>query len=528
MRMMSLRRTLGIAFAAFVVQTAVADNSQVEEARAVFDGVKVSAMRGGTWKVVYATSEGPEGKALEVLTERLGPTLLREEGLSTAMVLPLEKAGGSPVGKRDKIVLGVLGKNPALDAYVKAGDVPRGGYLVRTLHESGRNVVILAGAGPCEVLWATFDFLDVVVPTLNEVGAGENGEVGWIGPAARYEGCFFRRDRIPDYTFATAPETSVRSIFSWGHVQDDLRNTFRGMAGARFNRAIFWNDQTVVNAATVVKTAHEWGIQVYWGFSWGWTLSGKDGPVDFDRLADEIVAEWREKWKPMGGDGIYFQSFTETNKNKIGGRSIPEAVAELVNKVSARIRAEAPGTDIVFGLHSNSMRQEGTGAALKKIDPSIEILWENCGGFPYYEADGKVIEPDVEFNDRILALTPNVGLVWKAQLRIDWKHYVPPAGPFLLGCAGERLLRRDRDVTAPLQGNYDEDWLLNGKSAYDLIRHLRSGKNLPKELNAVAEYNPPYGLSTLIQAELFWNSSDSWEAIVKRARRRTRSVWGRE
>ena len=94
--MMSLRRTVGIAFAALAVQTAVADNSQVDEARAVFDGVKVSAMRGGTWKVVYSSAEGPEGKALEVLTERLGPTLLREEGLSTAMVLPLEKAGGSP------------------------------------------------------------------------------------------------------------------------------------------------------------------------------------------------------------------------------------------------------------------------------------------------------------------------------------------------------------------------------------------------------------------------------------------------
>ena len=42
----------------------------------------------------------------------------------------------------------------------------------------------------------------------------------------------------------------------------------------------------------------------------------------------------------------------------------PEAVTELVNAVAARIRAEAPGIDIVFGLHSNSMKHEGAAEAI--------------------------------------------------------------------------------------------------------------------------------------------------------------------
>ena len=29
-------------------------------------------MRGGTWKVIYSSAEGPEGRALEVLTKRAG------------------------------------------------------------------------------------------------------------------------------------------------------------------------------------------------------------------------------------------------------------------------------------------------------------------------------------------------------------------------------------------------------------------------------------------------------------------------
>jgi len=34
-------------------------------------------MRGGTWKVIYSSAEGPEGRALEVLTKRAGTYFLR-------------------------------------------------------------------------------------------------------------------------------------------------------------------------------------------------------------------------------------------------------------------------------------------------------------------------------------------------------------------------------------------------------------------------------------------------------------------
>ena len=502
----------GVAVSALVSTANEAD--QVNEAALVFDGVKPSEMRGGTWKVVYSSAEGPHGRVLETLTQRFGPYFLREKCHSTSLVLPLEKVGGPAVkGKRDMIVVGEVESNPLLAKYVKAGDVPKDGYYIRTLHEKGRNIVAIAGDGPAETLYATFHFLDLIAPEL---------ERGMCGPAARYAGTFFRADKIPSSTYSTAAQTRIRSIFAWGHVIDDYNETFRALARARFNRAILWNDQLVVNAKDVVECAHSWGVEVYWGFSWGWTLSGKEGPVDFDALADEIVAEWREKWKGMGGDGIYFQSFTETGNKTIGGRSIPEAVVELVNKVSSRIRKEAPGTDIVFGLHSNSMRNPEAVAALPKTDPSLEILWENCGGFPYWEGDGKKVEPDLEFNRQILALTSNVGLAWKAQMRIDWRHWVQPAGPFMLGCAGDRILERDRSVIMPQHHTYDEDWILNGKSAWDFIRKVRSGKNLPREFNAVAEYNPPFAFATHCQAELFWNSDDSWEEIAKRARMRAR------
>ena len=119
------------------------------------------------------------------------------------------------------------------------------------------------------------------------------------------------------------------------------------------------------------------------------------------------------------------------------------------------------------------------------------------------------------------ALTPRVGLAWKAQMRMDWQNYVAPAGPFLLGRAGDKVLARDQSVASPKASSFDEDWVANGRQAYDLVRHVRAGAHPPVEFNAVAEYNPPYAYSTIVQAELFWSSSDSWEEVSRRARLRT-------
>ena len=45
------------------------------------------------WKCVYSSSEGPEGKALCVLTEKVGALTLRNGELCTSHVFPLERVG---------------------------------------------------------------------------------------------------------------------------------------------------------------------------------------------------------------------------------------------------------------------------------------------------------------------------------------------------------------------------------------------------------------------------------------------------
>ena len=468
-------------------------------------------MRGGTWKVIYSSAEGPEGRALEVLTKRAGTYFLREAHFATPFVLPLEKDGGDVVDtKRDAFVIGVPAKNATLRAILGEKKVPAGGYLIKTMRRNGRNIVVIAGDNPSAVLWGVFDFLDVVVPDL---------EARLKNAHCCYPGTFFRSEKIPSYEYATAPETPVRSAWTWGHVINDYNASFREMARARFNRAIIWNDQQIVNAKEVVECAHSWGIEVYWGFHWGWGIEFND-ISKLDQLSDSIVDEWRRIWKPMGGDGIYFQSFTETDRQELAGRSIAEAVVELVNMTAKRIHEEAPETEIVFGLHSNSIRKPGATDFIAKTDSSLEILWENCGGFPFWEGNGRTGGPDNEFCEKILALTPSVGFVWKAQLYLDWKNWIEPAGPFMLGCAGRRMREYHQSIMQPMQCSFDNDWFQNGKFAWESIRRLRAAKRPPKEFNAVPYNNPPFGLAPFCEAELFWNSDDPWEKILMRARMR--------
>ena len=115
-----------------------------------------------------------------------------------------------------------------------------------------------------------------------------------------------------------------------------------------------------------------------------------------------------------------------------------------------------------------------------------------------------------------------VGLVWKCQVRQDWRTWVHQPGPYMLGCAGKELLERDRTMTDTLQPWYDFEWFSHGMKAYEHLRHVRAGSKQPKELNLVTEYNPPFRYSTVVQAEMFWNTSGTYEETVKHARLRCR------
>ena len=464
------------------------------------------------WKCIYSSAEGPEGRALAVLTEKVGELTLRNGELRTSHVFALERIGGKKVKKAHRFIMGVYGRNPLIENYLARNEVPEGGYAIKSCTEDGRKTLILAGDNPAAVLWATLDFCRRDIKEIAWWGRTAEEHIGWFVT----ERMFFTVPKLPDYVRIAKPETDIRSQFTWGHVIGDYRRHFRALAELRFNRIVLWNEFPPVNAAEIVREAHDWGLQVYWGFAWGWTadLCQSAATADLKRLADGIVKEWREVWKPCGGDGIYFQTFTEQSNTMIGKRTVASMAVEVVNDAYRRIRAEAPEVDIVFGLHANSVKTNVH--EIEKADRSMEILWENCGGFPFYESTNRT---DEAFIDRICSDKRPVGLVWKCQVRQDWENWAHQSGPFMLGEAGKSVERRDERVYSSLYYTFDEDWLARGKIAYDQLRRLRAGAHPPKEMNVVVALFDPPSVSTRIIAELFWSTDDTWENVVKRAQK---------
>ncbi len=468
-----------------------------------------------SWKIAYGTVEGPEGKALELLASEIGALHDRDPGIYTLNVLPCEKAGtGAVPDKPNAFLLGTRRSNPEIAALTEPNEIPAGGYLVRTVDRSdGSQCVILAGDTPAATVWAVDDFLDEGLAAITPLESGDGH---------RYRSKVFERPRLGNYESRRAPRTPLRSVFSWAHVIDDYRAYFRNLARMRFNEVILWNNQPPVNARDVVECAHSWGISVLWGFAWGWSTNCRN--VDMDRLGeleDDILREWRTIWKPLGGDGIYFQSFTELSQEDIGGKSIAASVVDLVNRVSARIREESPGLRIVFGLHASSVRNRLN--EIDRTDPSVEILWEDCGGFPFNY--GKPFDPASANSlvDAILAEERDVGIVLKCMLLQDWTRFVYQAGPYLLGCASPAVIDEDARMTDELWRPFRADWQRMGRIAYDVVRRVQAARpGRPSALNTAVNANGRIHFPLALVAEMFWSADEPYEVLVERVMRR---VW---
>ena len=464
-----------------------------------------------TWKIVYGTTEGPEGRALELLSSEVGSLYVRDPGVYTLHVLPCERAGAAEVPRMtNAFVIGTLRSNAELAKLLQPGDVPKGGYLVRTMKTDAGQRVVIAGDTPAAVVWAAADFVD---DGLNALAVRK-----WDGLRSRAE--IFQKPSLGAYESRRSPKTKTRSVFTWAHVIDDYRAYFRNLARLRFNEVILWNNCPPVNAREVSDCARSWGISVLWGYAWGWTTNCSN--VDFahlDRLEDDIVREWREVWHPLGGDGIYFQSFTELGKETIGGRSIADAVVGLVNRVTKRIRAESPAERIVFGLHAMSVAKRID--VIDKTDPTVEILWEDCGGFPFNLGRGFDPQAHLQLTDRILAQDREVGLVLKGMLVQDWMQFAYQAGPYVLGCASVSTREEDARVADALWTPYLAVWEEKGRVAYDLVRHVQSARpGRPAALNAAVNANGDIRFPLALVAEMFWSADEPYDVLVRRVRSR--------
>ena len=100
------------------------------------------------WKIVYGSSEGCEGRALEFLSSEIGTHVQRDPDTYTLHVVPCEKACAESDTNRNAIVTGTLKSNALLAKYLSPTEVPSGGYVVKVVETGGRQLVLCCGDTP--------------------------------------------------------------------------------------------------------------------------------------------------------------------------------------------------------------------------------------------------------------------------------------------------------------------------------------------------------------------------------------------
>ena len=468
------------------------------------------------WKIIYTSYKGMEKKAVELINKEMGALILRDAGIYRIHVLPCEQVNNAVIDK-NVVVVGLYDENEIIRKYIKKDEIKQDGYVVKVTNEGENKVVLITANDEAALFYGAVDFVDdyfaFAIPKDHY-------------PIRLTDEIF--DSELPDYYISSAPQIKTRNIFTWGHPITDYRNYIENMARLKLNQLIIWNDYVPLNAEDIVNYAHEYGIKVIWGFAWGWSRNCMDGEVNaLEKLAETILENYKENYLNLPGDGIYFQSFTEVNVDRIGDKLIAEAVVDLVNMVSAEIYKISPDLLIQFGLHATSVKERLQ--FIDKVDKRVEIIWENCGAFPcsptfpYWgdpmKVDDEEFEETIRFNDDIMALRDKgkIGILFKGFVTLDWcgDRFVHQKGPFVLGVSSERLKNHDKEMLKPIWRHFQTLYMKNGEYAYKMVKFIAE-KRPDATVGVAAQLSGGIWFAHALVSQILWECDKPYDEIFKK------------
>ena len=469
------------------------------------------------WKIIYTKYEGVLKRAIHLLSKEAGALIIREPNVYRLHVLPCEKEGADIT--KNAFLLGCYNDSPTIQKYVNEEEIPEKGFLIKVIKnpndEEGR-LVILTARSEQEVFYAVVSFLDDYIPN-----------------SAPYHGS----NRMPDLlfdspllerTYTETPENQTRSIFTWGHVINDYRLYIDNMARMKYNQLIMWNNCLPLNINEVIDYAHSYGIQVILGYTWGW-LDGSGSKVKdisdkrLDELKESIIAEYERDYLSTNCDGIYFQSFTESRSDNVAGRSIAEAVTKLVNMTANELYKKYPNLYLQFGLHATSVNNRLDEIA--KIDPRIDIIWEDCGEFPFsydtFVSSEENYQETLLFVEKLLKLRggKGVGFLFKGVMMQDWKKFVYQRGPFVLGENAESIKLHDRQIRANAWRIFSSAWIKNGDRALEMMQFINKNKVQEVNIGLAGTLDGGIYLPMALCSKMFRNSNGDFNEILLKTTR---------
>lgn len=477
----------------------------------------VCSVKVGNWKIIFSSYEGLGKKAVELLSKEMGAQVLRNKGRYTIHVLPCEKEGVAALD-RNAVVIGLHNESALIRQYITANEIKTDGYVIKVVDNpetAGTQLVLITANDSAALFYGAVDFVDDCFVEMSD----KRGAMRFTDEALEM--------RLPDIYRSSAPAIKTRCVFTWGHPINDYRNYIENMARLKLNELIIWNDFVPLNAKDIVAFAHEYGIKVIWGFAWGW--SRNCDRIDLgalDALSDSIIKTYEEQYRDLGADGIYFQSFTELQTDKIGDKVIAQVVTDFVNSVSRRILDKYPALLIQFGLHASSVKDHLHFIA--DVDDRVEIMWEDCGAFPYggepAVEDEKAFADTVVFTDKILKLREKgaVSMLFKGFVTLDWigDHFVHQAGPFIMGDASKALIEHDIEMLKPIWKQIQSSWLQNGAYVHTMAKHIANSGNDGVTVGMAGQFAGGIWLPEALCAQILWECdapyTEIFDKVVKR------------
>ncbi len=474
-----------------------------------------------SWKIVYSDFSGMERTAAEFLNREAGRLLIRQEGVYTLHVLPLERETADTTIPQNAIVLGTWDESAIIRAHVPACEIPENGYVLKIADnpaDPDGSLVLITAHDQRSLLYGAAAFIDRYAP----MAAPDVGGLHFTNRLFDH--------KLPCCTISSAPRAKTRGIFCWGHSTNDYRTYIASMARLGLNQLIVWNDHKPVNADEITAYAHKFGIELIWGFAWGWIAGcSRIQSIDEAYLAElkaQVLRKFENEYAGQG-DGIYFQSFTERQDDSIGGRPIADTVTDFVNDTAGELLRRYPSLRIQFGLHATSVKNRLD--AIARVDKRVEIVWEDGGVFPFDPGAARIENPDafeekfqetLAFTEKILRLRGTdapTGIVFKGFMKLDWERFVYQAGPYIMGENAPEICEHDRRLRSDAWRAFTADWLQNGDYARRFAERIYEITKGNVNLCMAATFDGGVYFPQAACAEIFWDPTRTYGEIMKAA-----------
>lgn len=474
-------------------------------------------MKQKDWKIIYSNYGGVSKRAINLLSKEAGRFIIREEMVYSIYVIPTEREGCEI--SKNAFFVGLYDESETIRKFVSESEVPEGGYAVKVMRnpddEEG-SFVFLTARCERELFYAVVSFLDDYIYD-NAPSGGANTMADQIFDHP-----------LPECSYSRVESHKTRSVFTWGHSINDYRAYIDNLARVKINEVIIWNDYIPVNIDDIIDYAHSYGISVVLGFSWGWReIGNKVAEITDEKIREvkeSVIRNYRENYACVGCDGIYFQSFTERKEEAVGGKLIAEIVTDFVNDIAEELWKITPSLRLIFGLHATSVRSSL--GEISRINPKIEILWEDCGSFPFnyasYVNDEAKYEETLKYVGEILNLRGGrgVGFAFKGLMMLDWTKAVGQSGPYVMGENADYIADHDRRLRAKAWRKYSADWACYGEYAERMIKFINEHQREDAAMCIAGTFDGGIYLPYAMYAEMFCGVEESYGKMLRRVSRR--------